>query len=108
MGKAGAVCRIQPQAVIIGTSRAEVGLDPKHPGFGGVPTYNLALAAMGIGEMDLTLRHAVHASPQLKQAVIALDFLMFNAYREAVVYKTEVLNFDASRLDRKSTRLNSS
>jgi hypothetical protein len=97
-GKVGAVCRIQPQTIIMGTSRAEVGLDPKHPAFEGRRTYNLAMAAMGIGELELTLRHAINASPDLKQAVVAIDFLMFNAYREAVVFGSEVLDFDRSML----------
>lgn len=100
LAKAGVMCRLQPTTVAIGTSRVEVGIDPTHPGFGDVrgSVYNLALAGAGLHELDLTLRHAVHASPGLKRVLLGLDFLMFNAYREAVVFKTEVLDFDQDRL----------
>jgi Flp pilus assembly protein TadD len=100
LGKPGVVCRMQPTKAILGTSRAEVGLDPRHPGFNTVPgkTYNLALAGLGAGELLATLKHAKFASPNLKQVVIALDFFMFNANREAVVFGTEVLDFDPDRL----------
>ncbi|HEV2101039.1 MAG TPA: tetratricopeptide repeat protein [Stellaceae bacterium] len=100
MAKAEIVCRMQPDTVIMGTSRAEVGLDPHHPGWGKFPgkTYNLALAGSGLKELELTLRHAVYASPHLRHVVMALDFLMFNANREAVVFGTEVLDFDPNSL----------
>lgn len=100
LAKAGMVCRLQPATVILGTSRVEVGLDPSHPALrsaaGGA--YNLALAGSGLHELDLTLRHAAHASPQLKRVLLGLDFLMFNANREAVVFGTEVFYFDGRRL----------
>jgi tetratricopeptide (TPR) repeat protein len=100
MAKAQVVCHTQPASVIMGTSRAEVGLDPTHPGWSKFPgrTYDLALAGSGIKELELTLRHAVYASPHLRQVVMALDFLMFNANHEAVVFGTEVLDFDPGRL----------
>jgi Flp pilus assembly protein TadD len=98
-GKAGVVCRLRPAQVAMGTSRVEVGLDSKHPGWASEPgpVYNLALAGIGLKELSLTLRHAVYASP-LKRAVIGLDFLMFNANREAVVFGSEVLDFDQRQL----------
>jgi tetratricopeptide (TPR) repeat protein len=100
LAKAGVVCRVQPTSLIMGTSRAEEGLDPRHPGWQSIPgsTYNLALAGTGLEELYLTFQHAVHASPGLRRVVMALDFLMFNANREAVVFGTEVQNFDAKRL----------
>ena len=75
-------------------------MDPTHPALHSAsgPTYNLALAGSGLHELDLTLRHAVHASPQLRRVLLGLDFLMFNANREAVVFGTEVFNFDERRL----------
>ncbi len=72
----------------------------RHPGwrkFPGKP-YDLALAGSGIKELELTLRHAVYADPHLRHVVLALDFLMFNANREAVVFGTEVLDFDPNAL----------
>jgi hypothetical protein len=98
-GKAGEVCRIRPAQVAIGTSRIEVGIDPQHPGWSDEPgpVYNLGLAGIGLKELSLTFQHVVNTSP-LKRAVIGLDFLMFNANREAVVFGTEVLDFDESQL----------
>ena len=100
LGKAGALCRIKPTQVLLGTSRVEVGIDPTHPGFADLPgpIYNAALAGSGLHELDLTIRHAVYASPNLKRLLIGLDFLMFNAHREAVVNGTEVVDFDEGRL----------
>ena len=100
LAKAGMICRLQPSTVILGTSRVEVGLDPTHPALRSAHglAYNLALAGSGLHELDLTLRHAVHASPQLKRVLLGLDFFMFNANREAVVFGTEVFNFDEKRL----------
>jgi tetratricopeptide (TPR) repeat protein len=98
-GKAGVVCRLQPTQVAMGTSRVEVGLDPKHPGWADEPgpVYNLALAGIGLKELSLTFQHAVNVAP-LKRAVIGLDFLMFNANREASVFGTEVIDFDQNQL----------
>lgn len=98
LAKAGIVCRLNPSAVILGSSRNEVGFNPRHPAFGGEPTYNLAMAGSGLQEIYDTLRHAKHAAPALKRVVIGLDFFTFNAYREEVVFKTEVVNFDPKRL----------
>jgi tetratricopeptide (TPR) repeat protein len=100
LAKPGVVCRLQPGSVILGTSRVEVGINPRHPGWdrGYGPVYNLGLAGSGLKELYLTLQHAVHASPRLRVALIGLDFLMFNAHREAVVFGTEVLGFDEKRL----------
>jgi tetratricopeptide (TPR) repeat protein len=100
MGKAGVDCRIRPAQVALGTSRAEVGIDPSYPAWNSVagPVYNFALAGLGLKELTMMFTHAVSVSPNLKRATIGLDFLMFNANREAVVFGTEVLDFDPERL----------
>jgi len=99
LAKPGVVCGMKPSSVVLGTSRVEVGIDPRHPGWGSAgSTYNLAMAGSGLKELDLTLRHTAHASPRLRLALVGLDFLMFNAHREAVVFGTEVLGFDQQRL----------
>jgi tetratricopeptide (TPR) repeat protein len=100
LAKAGVVCRLQPASVVMGTSRVEVGIDPSHPGWGRTPgpTYNLALAGSGLKELSLTFQHVVHASSRLRLVVMGIDFLMFNAHREAVVFGTEVFGFDEQRL----------
>ena len=99
LSKAGAVCRLRPRQVTMGTSRVEVGLDPHHPGWSEEPSpvYNLGLAGIGLKELLLNFQHAVNTSP-IKRAVIGLDFLMFNANREATVFGTEVLDFDRNQL----------
>jgi len=100
MAKAEAVCRLQPSSVIMGSSRTEVGLDPHDPAWRQFPgkTYDVGLSGVGLGELDLMLRHAKYASRNLRHVVMALDFYMFNANREAVVFGTEVLDFDPKRL----------
>ena len=100
LAKPHIVCRLQPTNLIFGSSRAVVGLDPRYEALEQLPgeTYNMAMGGLGMWELYVTFRHAVHASENLKLALISLDFLMFNAYREAVVFKTEVFNFDEKRL----------
>lgn len=100
MAKPGVVCRLNPASAVLGTSRVEVGIDPAHPAlksrFG--PSYNVALAGSGLKELLATFKHVVHASSHLKQVLIGIDFLMFNANREAVVFGTEVFGYDQKRL----------
>jgi Tetratricopeptide repeat len=100
IAKAGTVCRLKPAQVILGTSRAEVGLDPTHPGFADKEgtVFNAALAGSGLHEIDLMLRHTVYASPNVQRVLIGLDFLMFNAHREAVAYGAEIWDYDEGRL----------
>src|SRR5262245_60106946 len=70
LGKAGAVCRIQPGSIVMGTSRVELGVDPQHPAWDRAlgPVYNLAMPGMGMHELVLTFMHAVHASRSLRVA----------------------------------------
>jgi hypothetical protein len=100
LAKAHQVCRLAPENVILGSSRVELGFDPTYEALASLPgaTYNLAMAGTGIWELDQTLRHAFFASGRLKVAIAGLDFYMFNANREAVVFETEVINFDKKRL----------
>jgi hypothetical protein len=97
--KAHQVCRLQPDNVILGTSRAELGIDPDDAAFRslGGRTYNLAMAGTGVWEMARTLKHA-HFARRLKVAVIGLDFHVFNAYLERTIFQTTVFNFDEGRL----------
>jgi hypothetical protein len=99
MAKAVRTCVVDVTSVVMGTSRVEVGVNPQHPGWHNPGrVYSLALAGMGIGELEKTFRHLVRASPDLKEVAIGIDFLMFNANREAVVFGKEVADFDAERL----------
>ena len=111
MAKAENICRVRPEQIVIGGSKGEVGIDPHNPAWGvneisepfGVQyppppsVYNMGLAGMPLSEMDKTLRFIARNAP-LKRAVLALDFMQFNQLRENVVYKTEVVDFDADRI----------
>ena len=77
MSKAYQVLHQKPLAIILGTSRAEFGLDPDHPGWSFQPTYNLNLSSGNIYEMLRYFQHANQINP-LKQVVLALDFFQFN------------------------------
>lgn len=99
ISKLAMVCHDQPEAVVIGASRIGIGIDPAHPGWGAMAghVYNLGMPGMGLQEAGLTLRHAVYASGRLRLALVGLDFLMFNANREALAPQTEMISFDPQR-----------
>ncbi len=99
LSKLAMVCRDKPEAVVIGTSRIGIGIDPRHPGWGAVAghVYNLGMPGMGLQEAALTLQHAVYASGRLRLAIVGLDFLMFNANREALAPETEKVTYDPRR-----------
>jgi hypothetical protein len=80
MGKAGSVRVFKPQAVILGDSRAEYGINPEHPGWKAGPVYNLAISGSNVYEILRYFEHAHRIKP-LKQVLFVLDFKQFNAYR---------------------------
>lgn len=98
--KSHQICRQQPTNIIMGSSRAEVAFDPNSPTWHYFPgvTYNMGMNSLGIDELYKSIQHSYYASNNLNLIIIALDFFMFNAYRESVIYTTEVLNFDEHRL----------
>jgi tetratricopeptide (TPR) repeat protein len=101
LAKANIVCRVKPDAVILGSSRAELGLDPEHPALSAAfqRPYNLSMAGMGIEEMLRMLQHAWYASDgKLRLAILALDDLMFAANREKIVFGGEIFGYDERRL----------
>jgi hypothetical protein len=99
LSKLAMACREKPEAVVIGTSRIRIGIDPRHPGWGTAAgrAYNLGIPGMGLQEAALTLQHAVYASGRLRLAVVGLDFLMFNANHEALAPETGKVTFDRQR-----------
>lgn len=76
IAKAYAVRDFKPQAVILGSSRAESAFDPRHPYFGGRNAYNLAFQGASIYEQYRYLQHAT-APGALRQAVVAVDLFQF-------------------------------
>jgi hypothetical protein len=83
--KAFAALRLKPGAIVLGSSRAEVGIDAgkieKLPG--AHVTYNLAVPSASMSELLVLLRHARFAG-QLQSAIVGLDFFMFNGYKPDV------------------------
>ena len=78
--KPSQVRRIRPAAVALGSSRVEVGLDPRHPGWVNSRTFNFGLPGSTSYEVMLALLHAQKVGQPLKQAVVGLDFYGFNIF----------------------------
>lgn len=89
--KALSVERMRPNALILGSSRAHFGLDPAHRGWTEKPVFNLSLFDGRIYEMLRYLQHAQAIHP-VRQVVLALDFLSFNARHRTIG------DFDEDRL----------
>ncbi len=89
--KIEAVKRLKPDAIITGSSRADIGLDPRPEFFPGMTPYNFGLPASTINEQRMTLEFAQTVHP-LKEAIITLDLLSFNAHM------LENKQFDTKRL----------
>ncbi len=76
MAKAYAVRVLRPQAIILGTSRGEVGVDPSHGGWPSQLVYNLSIDGANMYEILRFFQHAHHIQP-LKQVLLTLDFFSF-------------------------------
>jgi hypothetical protein len=74
------VARIRPDAVSLGSSIVEVGLDPRHPGWGQRNVFDFGLPSATSYEIMLAFLHARAVGPPLKQAVVGLDFFAFNIF----------------------------
>lgn len=76
--KRAAVSRLRPNALILGNSRAEIGLDPESPAWpaSAHPVFNLALPGTGTETAVAELRYALrHGTPRV--VVVGLDFVDF-------------------------------
>jgi hypothetical protein len=93
LAKAHLVRQKKPQAVILGTSRVENGIDPDHPGWDKAypRRYNLGMPGAHVQEQTRYFLHAHNASP-IKEAVIALSFDSYN------IYKRNKPDYDENRL----------
>ncbi|MES2597078.1 MAG: hypothetical protein V4662_17160 [Verrucomicrobiota bacterium] len=74
--KAMQVRHMKPQSIILGSSRAETGVAPAHPGWKFQPVYNLGLSDAGLYEMKRYFDHACAVS-EIRQALLLLDFTAF-------------------------------
>jgi hypothetical protein len=84
MTKAYQVLRVQPRGLILGNSRAEVGIDPNHPAWPEYarPVYNLALPGTGTTTSLRYLQHALVATDgnptaRPKMVVWGIDIMDF-------------------------------
>lgn len=71
--------RMQPQFVILGNSRAEIGFDPKAPVFsaqhgGG---YNLAVPGTGLGSSASQLAQLLEAGVRPRTVILGVEFIDF-------------------------------
>ena len=81
LSKAAEVRRLKPDCLILGSSRAQVGLDPGHPGWSGCArAYNLSHLGGTLYEARRYLQDAEYFTKP-RVIVLAVDFLMFNVYR---------------------------
>jgi len=78
--KAYAVVDRKPRTVVLGSSRAQLGIDATHPGFRVQPAFNYSIWAVNSYELMRFFEHGVYAS-NIAQAVIGLDWFYFNATR---------------------------
>jgi len=61
------------QAVIIGSSRLEIGLDPTHPALPPLRCVNLAMSAANLLENLTVANYALERNPQLKTLIFGVD-----------------------------------
>lgn len=103
---------LKPPRIILGSSRALLGLNPDNPALQDRLTYNAALEATSIREMRRMAEHALVGSQgQLKSLLVGLDFFTFNArvpthptFQEARLYRPERSSLN-NRLAYLGTRL---
>ncbi len=65
-------------AVVLGTSRADIGINPDHPALGGKKAVSLATFGQPIAESHRLMALAAKQT-SLKTVVVGLDFFAFNA-----------------------------
>jgi hypothetical protein len=72
------IINLRPQRVLLGSSRAILGLDPSHGAFNdNLVTYNLGLTGPNIRDIRQYFEHSLTNQPDIKQVVLSLDFFMF-------------------------------
>jgi len=76
MVKANQVRHLRPAAVVLGSSRAESGIDPCHPAWRHHPVYNMGLPGARVYEVMRYFQHAC-AAGDVREAVLVLDFFAF-------------------------------
>lgn len=102
MAKAYQVLRVQPRGLILGNSRAEVGLDPEHAAWpeSARPVFNLALPGTGTRTTLLYLRHVLEAQPGSPPSMVVwgIDFMDFLVDRHSLPMHDNNLGKNNQRL----------
>jgi len=78
MAKVYSVEWFKPRAVIMGSSRAQIGLDPEHRAFAHHPVYSLAYPGSSMRRTLALFQHAV-ANNDIRQVVLTVDMFVFRA-----------------------------
>lgn len=77
--KAVDIIRLQPNVIVMGSSRTKQGINPEHilikqQG----NAYNLAINGPNFYEVKRYIQHAIYNQPDIKQIILGIDFFMFN------------------------------
>lgn len=76
--KAINITRLKPKTIVLGTSRADIGIDPKHPVLSAAaPAYNLSIPAGDMYEAMRYFQHVLANQPDLQQVVLGVDLVAF-------------------------------
>ena len=76
-----AILHSKPKVIILGSSRAEVGLDPLDPSWNHSSVFNLASGGANIFDSYHYLKHANQHS-KIESVYLMVDFFMFNDSRK--------------------------
>ncbi len=91
--KTETVRRLQPRAVVLGTSRADFAFDPAHPGWSAQPVFNFSVP----GASGYEIRRAFEFADEvgdLRQALLVLDYGPFLVDGADADFVTERLQLD--------------
>ncbi len=72
------ITKVKPKTLLLGSSRADYGLNPNNENLIHQPAYNAALPAATPYEMRRMLQHTLVNQPEIKTVIIGLDEFMFN------------------------------
>jgi hypothetical protein len=75
--KVADVTRTKPDALLIGTSRVGMGMDPGHPALAEFTAYNFGLTGAKMEEVRRNLQHVQSVRDQ-RLVLLGLDFFMFD------------------------------
>jgi hypothetical protein len=103
--KAVEIHRVQPKALLLGSSRTDIGLDPTHPALASLqPAYNLSLPGASMYELRRYFEHALLTQTHPELLILGLDLQSFRDSRlpqedfnEARLYQPTLLWGDALR-----------